>query len=177
MIPTGSLISRMLRRLFLLSVVLCFAELMAPTVSYAQTRPTSARPAPSKSTRPPAMQGRVSVEVMVVHANHGNRVDPELRSVMQNLKFTRYSGFSLLGKYPAQLSAGEESSFQIAGGRRLKVKLIERDGKQAKIRVRMLNQSGKVLDTTVSIHRNRSFMVAGPKHNNGVLIIPVSVRY
>jgi hypothetical protein len=41
----------------------------------------------------------------------------------------------------------------------------------------MYTAKNKILDTTVSIHRNKSFMVAGPKHEDGVLVLPLTARY
>lgn len=150
--------------------------------AWAQGRP----PVPGRAPVPSRQTGdadvpiarKVAVEVMVVYAtNSGDRVDPELRSVMQQLRFTRYRSFTRLETHDASLRAGEESAFTIAGGRRVKIELITHDAEQAKIRLRMFNDGGKLLDTTVSIHRNRSFMVAGPRHEDGVLIIPITVRY
>lgn len=145
----------------------------------AQTRPPP-RPGANvvaQQQGPKVAVGKVSTEVMVIHANNSGRVDPELRAVMQNLRFMKFSGFSLLNKVPTQLGVSQESSISITGGRKLKVTLIQRDDKQAKVRVRLFNGEAKVLDTTVSIHRNRSFMLMGPKHNDGVLILALSVRY
>jgi hypothetical protein len=120
---------------------------------------------------------RVNLELMVVHANHGQMIDPELEPIMKQLRFLKFSGFKLLAKYPTQLVVGKEATFQLVNNRKLRVQLISRDEKAAKIRIRMFSGSDKVVDTTVSIHRNRSFIVAGPKYKDGVLVLPVSVRY
>ena len=156
----------------------CILSILLPSMAFADPRP----PVPGANAavaqqRAKAPVGKVSTEVMVIHANNSGRVDPDLRAVMQNLRFTKFSGFSLLNKVPAQLGMGQEASVSITGGRKLKVNLIERDEKQAKVRVRLFSGERKVLDTTVSIHRNRSFMLMGPKHNEGVLILALSVRY
>jgi hypothetical protein len=139
------------------------------------TRPSSSVVAQQQSPKAPV--GKVSTEVLVIHANNSGRVDPELRAVMQNLRFMKFSGFTLLNKVPTQLGVGQESSLSVTGGRKLKVSLIARDETQAKVRVRLFSGERKVLDTTVSIHRNRSFMLMGPKHEDGVLILALSVRY
>lgn len=132
-------------------------------------------PAPSA---PAPLAATVAVEMLVVYAhNESDRVDAELRSVMQQLRFTRYRSFTKLEAHPATLHPQEETSFTIAGDRRVKLQLLSHDAEQAKLRLRMFNQEGKLLDTTVSIHRNRSFMVAGPRYEQGVLILPISVSY
>jgi len=125
-----------------------------------------------------SVSGKVNIEVMVVHAtNAHNRVDPSLQSVMQHLRFLNFKGFKLLSTESSGLGPGQEHTYSIAGGRRLKIKLLERDGKRAKIRIEMYTAKNKILDTTVSIHRNKSFMVAGPKHEDGVLVLPLTARY
>ena len=41
----------------------------------------------------------------------------------------------------------------------------------------MSSEKGVLMDTTVSIHRNRAFMIAGPSYEDGKLILPLTVRY
>jgi hypothetical protein len=115
---------------------------------------------------------------MVVHAtNAHSKVDPALTPMLKHLQFLSYTGFSLMKQESASLGISEEAEFAVVGDRKVTVQLIDRTEKEAKIRVRMFNREGKLLDTTVSIYRNRSFIVAGPKHEDGVLILPVTARY
>lgn len=121
--------------------------------------------------------GKVNIEVMVVHAsNTHERVDPALQPVMQHLRFLNFKGFKMLSKEAKGIGPNQDHTYTVAGGRRVKVRLIERDAKRAKIRIEMFNAKNKILDTTVSIHRNKSFMVAGPKHEGGVLVLPLTAR-
>jgi hypothetical protein len=124
------------------------------------------------------VSGKVNIEVMVVHAsNTHNRVDPSLQPVMQHLRFLSFKGFKMLSKDAKGIGVGQDHTYSVAGGRRVKIKLLERDVKRAKIRIEMYNAKRKILDTTVSVHRNKSFMVAGPKHEGGVLVLPLTARY
>ena len=134
------------------------------------TSSTSAvREAPSRS--------RVSVEVMMVHATDGGPVHPDLKPLMQQLRFTRYTGFNLLNRLPSQMVVGGSESFTLVGGRKLKIDLISKDDKKAKLRVRLFSEREKVLDTTISVHRNRSFIIGGPKYKGGALVLPLTVKY
>ncbi len=143
-----------------------------PGMAFAQGRP----PDPP-ITAPVA--GPVSVDVMCVKATKTNdRVDPELKPLIKQLSFTSYTGFDLISHNADTLAVGEEATFAIEGGRRLKVQLIDRDETAARLRLRLFGADGtKVLDTTVAVHRNRTFMVAGPKVGEDVLIIPVTAKY
>ncbi len=137
----------------------------------AQSRP----PAPAPSA--PVAQ-KVAVEVMVVHATNAHtRVDARLKAMLSHLKHLNYTGYEVLDVRANDLTPGQESSFAIAGGKRMVVGLIEHDERQARLRVRMYSGSRGLLDTTVSVHRNRSFIVAGPEYEGGVLILPMTASY
>lgn len=141
--------------------------------SYAWAGPTAG----SGGERSAPARSRVSVEVMVVHASDSGKVHPDLKPLMQQLRFTRYTGFDLLNKLPAQLVVGNSETFTLVGGRKLKVDLISKTDKNAKLRVRLFSDREKVLDTTVSVHRNRSFIIGGPKYKGGALVLPLTVKY
>ena len=55
--------------------------------------------------------------------------------------------------------------------------VLSKDVKQAKLRIQMMKDGKKITDTTVSIPRDRYFMISGPKIKDGVLILPVGVSY
>jgi hypothetical protein len=72
---------------------------------------------------------------------------------------------------------GEDHNFPIDGGRRLKVTLISKDDARARVRVEITSDDGKLLDTTVSINRGGTFIVAGPTFKDGILMLPVRADY
>lgn len=168
----------------LASIVLGVGLLWPADDAMAQQRPP---PPPTGATRPvatpapaaPAAAGPVSVQVMCVRGTKSNdRVDPELKPMLKQLAFIDYTGFDLLSDSTVSLAVGADSTFAIEGGRKVKVELLDRDDMVARLRVRMFNSEGeKALDTTVSVHRNRSFMVAGPRVGDDVLIMPITVTY
>jgi hypothetical protein len=99
---------------------------------------------------------------------------------MQHLRILKYKGFDLIDQHDGEVAPGQEVAFDIEGGRKVKVELLEADAVQAKIRMRMFSGKGgsPTLDTTISVHRNRAFIVAGPKmEGDDVLILPVRVKY
>ncbi len=166
-------ISKHVRSSMLLALVGGALIFAAPTDAHAQ----APRPVPVKNTAPPAV-GKVGLQLRVVHANNSGKVDPRLRNVVDNLKFTRFNGFALLDSNEVRLAPGQSTTFAVVGGRKVKVTLQERDARAAKVRVVMFNPQGKaVMDTTVKIHRNRAFMIAGPNYKDGKLVLPIAVRY
>lgn len=141
---------------------------VVPADAFAEAPRQQLAPVPSK----------VTVEVMVVQAtNKHSKVDDELRPVMQSLRHLRFTGFTVLSTNKLVIGERSDGSINVVGGRRLKVDLLEVDDTQAKLRFQLMKGDKKVMDTTVSIRRNRTFIVAGPKHDDGVLILPLTVRY
>jgi hypothetical protein len=135
----------------------------------------AAQPAPKPAA--PAAQS-VTVEVQVVHAtNAHDRVDSALRKVEKHLQFLHYTGFARLDSKSTTLRPGESTSVPVVGGREMRVTLVSVEPATAKLRVQLFTGSSKKLDTTVSIHRNRSFIVGGPKHEDGVLVFPLTAGY
>ena len=136
---------------------------------WAQGRPAPRGPAP----------GKVSVQMLVVAASDSTTgVDPKLQHLQRHLSFLRYSGYSLLDTYQADLSPGGTSTFQLVGNRRVTVTLNARDAQRAQFRIQFYGrQDNKLLDTTLSVNRNGTVIVAGPKHEDGILILPLQARY
>lgn len=153
-----------------LTIGLGLSTLGVPAVSYADP-PVAERPA-----RPP-MAARTQVQVQVVHATNSGKVDPALRPLEAQLKMMKFTGFEQISTSTAQLVEGGDSMFPVEGARRLRVELIERGPANAKVRVRLTENGANLLDTTVMIPRNRTFIIGGPKYAGGNLILPITVSY
>jgi hypothetical protein len=126
----------------------------------------------------PSAAEKVTIKVWTVHASNSHKeVDERLIRITKYLKNLNYSGFKLLSKDAAQLAAKGKQKFQIAGGKTVKVTVLSRDEKRARVRVEVHGSKGKLVDTTVNIRRNGLFMVAGPKHKGGILVLPIFARY
>jgi len=120
----------------------------------------------------------VQIGLWTVHAtNKTTGVDKGLKRIGKHLRNLNYTGFALLGKDRAGVSVKGKKRFNIVGEKSVEVTVLERGEKRARVRVQVHSPKGKLLDTTVSIRRNGFFMVAGPKHKKGVLVLPIFARY
>jgi len=130
-------------------------------------------------TNPAPRAGKVQVVVHVIHATEeGNKVDPKLQSLVRYLKPLRYTNYDLLSTHELPLGAKAPANFSIAGDRKVLVDLLERDDKRVRLRVQVVGAKGqKLLDTTLSVPRNGTFIVAGPKYGKGVLVLPLTAKY
>jgi hypothetical protein len=155
--------------------------LLLPATAAAQQRP-GARELPAARadrTQAPAPVGRVELQVMVVYATeaHSN-VDPSLGKLAGYLRNLRYTGYELLSTQKASLSPDGRTSFNVDGGRKVEVTLLSRDERRARMRVEVSDKKGeKLLDTTLSVNRNGTFIVAGPRHKDGILVLPLTATY
>lgn len=133
-------------------------------------------PRPAKVTRSDEASRRVRIDALVVHAsNQGTAVDPRLKGL--NRSRFPYTSYKVLSSHTETVSPGQTATVSAVGGRKLRVAFIERTAQGAKVRIQLFVGSEKKLDTTASLVRDRAFLVAGPKHDGGVLMFPITVSY
>jgi len=124
------------------------------------------------------VSGDVEIEVMVVHGTDSHsKVDARLKPILQYLRFMPHTGYGLLSQDEHKMGVGGDHTFPVVGNRRIEVELIHRDAKQARIRIRMFSGKAKTVETVIAVHRNKSFIITGPKHDNGELILAFTARY
>lgn len=131
----------------------------------------------SQGSNEPARAGKVNVQLMVVYANQSNKVDSRLGSLTRYLQNLRYSGYELLDSHVAQLAVNGSETVSIEGGRQITLTLLSKDDQKARMRVEITAKTGRLLDTTLTVNRNGTFIVAGPKYQDGILVLPLTARY
>ncbi len=120
----------------------------------------------------------VNVQLMVVHATEGEAfVDPKLESLEKHLEFLRYDNFKVLDTHRSPVVMGKATSFEIEGGRKVNITLLEKNDTEVKLRVQMFKEGKKLVDTTVRVKRGSTFVVAGPKYKGGMLLLPITANY
>ena len=124
------------------------------------------------------LPSRVQLSVLVVHATDSETgVDPRLSSLASSFRYFKYKGYRLLSEQSSDLAVNGSSTYPVEGGRKLKVTLLSMDDARAKLHVEMSNEQGKVLDTTVNINRDGTFIISGPKYKDGILMLPLRASY
>lgn len=140
-------------------------------------RPPPRRPAATAGAKAP-VSGKVDLQVMVVHGTDSHaRIDASLKPIMKHLRYMPHKGYTLLSQADHDLGVGGHHGFPLAGGRRLDVKLISVDASQAKIRVEVYQGKVRKMESVLAVHRNKAFLITGPKHDNGELILAITPRY
>jgi len=124
------------------------------------------------------LPSRVQLTVLVVHATDSESgVDPRLASLASSFRYFKYKGYRLLSQQSSDIAVNASSTYAVEGGRKVKVTLLSMDDARAKLRVEMSNEQGKVLDTTVNINRDGTFIISGPKYKDGILMLPLRASY
>jgi hypothetical protein len=121
----------------------------------------------------------IRLEMLVVHATTANKaVDPQVRPLMKYFRNYKFTGFSLLDSHTAKINDKSARTFEIEGDRSVTITMLSHTAKSAKLKMVIVEDKGKkILDTTVNINRNGTFIVAGPKFKEGVLFLPISAKY
>jgi hypothetical protein len=121
----------------------------------------------------------IRLEMLVVHATTANKaVDPQVRPLMKYFRNYKFTGFSLLDSQTAKINDNSARTFEIEGNRSVTITMLSHTEKSAKLKMVIVEDKGKkILDTTVNINRNGTFIVAGPKFKEGVLFLPISAKY
>jgi hypothetical protein len=113
-----------------------------------------------------------------VHATKAHsKVDPKVKKLAKHYRRLGYTGFRLLDSEQVQLAPKSKKTVSIIGGREMTITVLSRGPKRARLRVEVQGKRGKLVDTTVSIKRNGMMIVAGPRHKNGILVLPIWARY
>lgn len=152
---------------------------MGSTEALAQSRPAPPTNRPA-STAPAATKPatKVQLQVLVVHATDSYEgVDPRIKALTSSFRYFKYKGYKLLSTQDAQVAINETANFPIAGGRKVKVTLLSMDDARAKLRMEINNNEGKLFDTTVNINRDGTFIITGPRYEDGILMLPVRASY
>ncbi len=118
------------------------------------------------------------VQIMLVHATKGvPGMDPELSRFASHLRHLSYDNFQLLTRRRARMTVDGDRTFELVGDRTITVSLLSKGAERARLRVQMYRGAQRLIDTTVAVNRNGTFIVAGPRHNDGVIVMPITVSY
>jgi hypothetical protein len=153
----------------ILSTVAPWALNVQAGVAHAQ------QPAP---VMPSSVPARVAVDLMVIAAsNEPGASDPRLSGQMAALTRTGFQRFSLLDERSGMLADTEEQTMTMAGDRRVRVSLVSHDAVSARVHVELVSAGVKVMDSTITINRNRAFYLRVNGAPGTAVFIPVNVRY
>ena len=158
-------------------IVAAFARAAAP----ATPPPVQATPVIATSATN-AWRQTADIRVRVIQARNAASAhfDPHLDDLRKLLDGFKTYDFKQVIDQSLQLGLADEENTKGIGllsGMNLNVTLKSLTREQATIRLLLVGQTGKMLDTVVSSAPHKLFFIAGPRYDNGVLFIAIEPHY
>jgi hypothetical protein len=117
----------------------------------------------------------VRVKIGTILANNQNdEIDPKLNVMKNQLKVMKYRSYRLLKEETQNVPWQRSAAFDIPGGRSLVITPQEFRNKQLALKVRLQQGDKPVVDTSVRLNNGGNFLLGGPPHEGGVLILSIS---
>lgn len=117
----------------------------------------------------------VQVTIRTILAeNKSDAFDPKLKGMEQQLKPLKYRSYRLLKDEGKNVPSRGVQSFEIPGGRSLTVAPQDFQNNRIALKVRLTERDKPVIDTTVTIPNKGNFILGGPPHEGGVLVLSIS---
>ena len=110
----------------------------------------------------------------ILASNQSDEFDAKLKGMEGQLKVLKYRSYRLLKNESQSVPWRGEKVFEIPGGRTLTVTPQEFRDNQVSVKVRLTQGQKPALDTTVKIPNKRNFILAGPQHEGGILVLSIS---
>lgn len=118
---------------------------------------------------------RVQIKIgTILASNQSDEFDPKLSRMKNQLKVMKYRSYRLLKEQSQSVPWQVEAVFELPGGRRLAVTPQEYRDKGLGLKVRLSEGEKPLADTTVRLADNGNFLLGGPEHEGGVLIISIA---
>ena len=110
----------------------------------------------------------------ILASNQSDEFDANLKGMEAQLKVLKYRSYRLLKKQSQSVPWHGEKVFEIPGGRSLTVAPQEFQDNRVSVKVRLTHGQKPLLDTTVKIPNKGNFILGGPPHEGGALVLSIS---
>jgi len=130
-----------------------------------------AHPLDGAETRAQTVRVRIGT---ILASNQSDEIDPKLNAMKNQLKVMKYRSYRLLKEETQNVSWQGNAAFAIPGGRSLVVTPEEFRDRQLALKVRLQHGDKPVVDTTVRLNSGGNFLLGGPQHEGGVLVLSIS---
>jgi hypothetical protein len=110
----------------------------------------------------------------ILASNQSDEMDPKLSAMKNQLKVMKYRSYRLLKEETQNVAWQGNAVFEIPGGRSLTVTPQEFRNKQLALKVRLQHGDKPIVDTTVRLNNGGNFLLGGPPHEGGALVLSIS---
>jgi len=110
----------------------------------------------------------------ILASNQNDEFDASLKGLEKQLRVLKYRSYRLLNDESQNIPRNGNKVFEIPGGRSLMVAPQEFQDNRIGLQVRLTEGQKPLLDTTVRIANKGNFILGGPPHEGGVLVLSIS---
>jgi hypothetical protein len=128
---------------------------------------------PTEAAENPSQTVRVKIGTILAN-NQNDEIDPKLNAMKNQLKVMKYRSYRLLKEETQNVPWQGNAVFDVPGGRSLVVTPQEFRNKQLALKVRLQQGDKPVVDTTVRLNNGGNFLLGGPPHEGGALVLSIS---
>jgi hypothetical protein len=112
----------------------------------------------------------------ILASNQNDEFDVKLKGMESQLKVLKYRSYRLLKNDSQTVPWRGEKVFEIPGGRSLTVTPQEFQDNRVSLKVRLTQGQKPLLDTVVKIPNKGNFILGGPPHEGGALVLSISAN-
>jgi hypothetical protein len=110
----------------------------------------------------------------ILASNQKDELDAKLKGMENQLKVLKYRSYRSLKDESQRVPWQGSGVFEIPGGRSLTVAPQEFRNNRIALKVRLTEGQKPLLDTTVRIPNKGNFILGGPPHDGGALVLSIS---
>lgn len=110
----------------------------------------------------------------ILAGNKSDEFDPKLKGMEQQLKPLKHRSFRALKDETQTIAWQGSKSFEIPGGRSLTITPQDFQENRIGLKVRLTQGDKPLIDTTVKIANKGNFILGGPAHEGGSLVLSIS---
>jgi hypothetical protein len=120
---------------------------------------------------PPAVLVKIET---ILASNQSGDFDSRLKALEKQLRVLKYRSYRLLKEETKNVPSRGSASFDIPGGRSLIVSPQDSNNQQVALKVRLQGAQKPLVDTTIRLANKGNFILGGPPHEGGVLVLSIS---
>lgn len=110
----------------------------------------------------------------ILASNQNDEFDAKLKGIEKQLKVLKYRSYRSLKDESQDVAWQGNGVFEIPGGRSLSVAPQEFRNNRIALKVRLMEGQKPIIDTTVRIPNRGNFILGGPPHEGGALVLSIS---
>ncbi|HXG52347.1 MAG TPA: hypothetical protein VNN77_13205 [candidate division Zixibacteria bacterium] len=127
-------------------------------------------PALGAESAAPAVEIKIGT---ILASNQSDEFDGRLAPLEKQLKVMKYRSYRLVGEEAQNVPWKGKAVFEIPGGRALTVTPEAFRNRQIALKVSLTEGQKRLLDTTVRLQNKGNFLLGGPPHEGGALVISI----